>query len=78
MANSELHAGTVVDMNSQGLLVRLCDGRDIRTSLPRDRKFGCLFGSLVGWKVTISIRPAVKMARVIDISPPDSSQDGRI
>jgi hypothetical protein len=50
--------------------VRLANGEEIVAVLPKLRKFGCLFGPLVGWKVRVAFRQAPKMPRVIDLERP--------
>lgn len=50
--------------------VRLANGEEIVAVLPKLRKFGCLFGTLVGWKVRVVFRQPPKMPRVIDLEGP--------
>jgi hypothetical protein len=50
--------------------VRLATGEEILAVLPNLRKFGCLFGTLVGWKVRVAFRQPPKMPRVIELARP--------
>ena len=52
------------------LRVLLVTGQETIAVLPTTRKFGCLFGSLVGWNVKVVVRKAPKMARVVDLARP--------
>ena len=47
--------------------VRLEGGREVEAVIPTTRKFGCLFGSLVGWSVRVALREAPKKARVVQL-----------
>lgn len=70
MSEPNLQAGTAVEMDERFLRVRLEDGREISTPIPRDRKFGCLFGSLIGYNVTVLMKQPSKMPRVVSQSRP--------
>jgi hypothetical protein len=67
MSESKYETGLVIQMEPQKLLVRLDDGREIATRIPKERKFGCLFSSMVGIKVKIAVQPAPKMSHIISI-----------
>ena len=51
--------------------VRLDDGREVIAVLPKARRFGCLFGDLVGWKARMTFPQPPKMPRVIDLQQPE-------
>ena len=50
--------------------VHLDDGREVTAVLPKAqlRKNGCLFGNLVGWRVTIEFRVAPKPLTIIELA----------
>lgn len=55
--------------------VRMQTGEEILAVLPRIRamrKFGCLFGTLVGWKACVVIPKPPRMPRVVDLSRPEN------
>jgi hypothetical protein len=54
------------------LTVRLSSGEDISAVLPATRKFGCPFGSLIGWKVKVVLHEQPKMSRIVESERPDS------
>lgn len=54
--------------NYRHLQLRLITGEEISAVLPTNRKFGCLFGSLVGWQVKVVFRQPPKMARIVDLA----------
>jgi hypothetical protein len=62
--------------NLRHLCVRLTGGDEIEAVLPKNQKFGCLFGSLVGWRVKVVFRPPPKMARVVDLARPAHESTG--
>lgn len=51
--------------------VRLESGEEIEAVIPRTRRFGCLFGALIGWQVQIVIRKPPRLARVVDLHRPE-------
>ena len=70
MSEPNLQTGTVVEMDERSLRVSLEDGREISAPIPRYRKIGCLFGSLVGYDVTVLMKPPPKVPRVVSLSRP--------
>ena len=75
MANSPQRgavSGVVLGHGSEyrQLRVLLVTGQETIAVLPTTRKFGCLFGSLVGWNVKIALRKSPKLARVVDLARP--------
>jgi hypothetical protein len=65
-------AGEVLAHGSEWrqLSIRLTTGEEIVAVLPNLRKFGCSFGSLVGWRVRVQLRPSPKMPRIVDLAKP--------
>jgi hypothetical protein len=55
--------------------VRLASGKEVVAVLPKLRKFGCWFGTFVGWKVRVAIRQPPKMPRVIDLERPTVAEE---
>jgi len=75
MANdskSELVDGEILAHGSdyRRLQVRLTSGEEIAAMLPKHKKFGCLFGTLVGWKVKVILRLPPQMPRVVELTAP--------
>lgn len=63
--------------NFRQLHVRLDDGREVVAVLPKTRKFGCLFGSLVGWKVRVAFLKPPKAPRIVELlGRPNESLSG--
>lgn len=56
--------------------ILLASGEEITAVLSRNREFGCLFGSLVGWKVKVVFPKPPKIARVIDLVRPLQTNGG--
>jgi hypothetical protein len=54
--------------------VRLETGQEVVAALPNLRKFGCLFGTLVGWKARVRFYEPPKMPRIIDLERPTQTQ----
>ena len=61
--------GTILSSCGHSVVVRLEEGTDVQAIIPKDR-FGCLFGSLVGWKVRITIPSPPQLPRVMELTPP--------
>jgi hypothetical protein len=59
--------------NFSHVLVRLDRGDEINAVIPKTSKLGCLFGSLVGWKVRVLFRKPPKMARIVELGRPFNS-----
>ncbi|WP_254513590.1 hypothetical protein [Anatilimnocola floriformis] len=52
-----------------GRIVRLANGQLVTAVLMRTRRFGCLFGDQVGWKVKVALRDQTK-ATIVELMPP--------
>ena len=53
--------------NARHLRIQLANGEELTAVLPNSRKFGCLFGSLVGWHVKVVRKQPPRMSRVVDL-----------
>lgn len=69
----EIAEGEIVGATPAGRLVKLANGDVIPAVFQRSRRFGCLFGTLVGWKVKVEILPPPKPAKIIDLTMPQEA-----
>jgi hypothetical protein len=55
--------------------VMLDDGREVVAVLPRStlRRFGCLFGTLAGYRLTVVHRSDAKPPLIVDLNRPSES-----
>jgi hypothetical protein len=68
--------GEIIDLKGRRVIVRLIDGQETEAVFPRS--FGCVFGSVIGWKVRIAFRPTpTKPAFVISRSLDDAHEQER-
>lgn len=56
-----------------GRIVRLADGQVVNAVLKRTRRFGCLLGDQVGWKVKVALRQHTQ-ATIVDLTPPRDNE----
>jgi hypothetical protein len=57
-ANNNAVVGEILGHGSdfRQVCVRLQDGREVVVVLPKLRKYGCLFGTMVGWRARVLFR----------------------
>jgi hypothetical protein len=73
-ANSDLSREEPVEgviiSTSPRYVVRLVTGEEVRAGHKLPRRFGCLFGTLVGWNVKVVVRCPPKSARIVELFRP--------
>jgi hypothetical protein len=58
--------GVIVALRSQ-YVIRLVTGEEVKASLKLPRRIGCIFGSLIGWRVKLVRRRPPKSARIVEL-----------